>query len=124
MRITGLPPRLSMANCMPTSAPLISMPAWRNASGVASRACSESSSPACSETISISARSGWPRDELTVSLPSPAEWAISGAQSSAAKAIRIPDILFPTERTLSRSSGTDYHNIMALALQPERPSRF
>jgi hypothetical protein len=37
------------------------------------RACSESSSPDCSETISISALSGWPMAELTVSLPSPAE---------------------------------------------------
>ena len=121
-RITGLPARLSTENCSPTRAELISMPAWLNASLFASRAESESSSPGCSDTISISARSGWPRAESTWSLPRPAAWTISGANSSAAMARRIPVTELATKPTLSRSAGTDYHNIMALALQPERPA--
>ena len=72
-RMTGRPPRLSIASCRPISAGLSSMPAWRNASGDASLADRESSSPGCSETISISALSGWPSAEVTASLPSPAE---------------------------------------------------
>jgi len=92
--------------------------------GEASRAVKPSSSPGCNETTSISALSGWPKEDCTVSLPRPAACASSGAMSSAANASRNPVTHLLTGTTLSRSSGIEYHNIMALGLQAETFSRF
>ena len=60
-----------------------SMRASRKASGAATRAVSESSSPGCSDTRSISALRTWPSAEMTVSLPMPAAFANETPRHSA-----------------------------------------
>ena len=95
-----------------------------NALPEASRASSEASSPGWSATISISARSGWPRKDCTLIRPSPAACASNGSDRTAAAASRSNATGLSTRTTLSRSYRAEYHNIMALGLQAEMFSRF
>jgi hypothetical protein len=104
MRMTGLPPRFSTAKRMVFNAGLNSMPACANALPEASCASSEFSSPAWRDTTSISARSGWPRYECTVSLPSPAACASKGSAKAAA------------ETSLSNETGVFTHATLSVLI--------
>jgi hypothetical protein len=74
-RMNWRPPRCSTLKRSDSRAGLNSMLAVRNASGVASLAARPAASSGDTEVSSISARSGWPSAESTVSLPRPAAWA-------------------------------------------------
>src|SRR3990170_3726997 len=119
----GRPSRLSTVNWTPLSAGLNSMPACANALPEARRASSEDSSPGCSETISISARSGCPRKDCTLNRPRPAACASSGNDNTAARTSRRNATGLFT-RTPESFLWTEDHNIMALGLQAETFSRF
>ncbi len=100
-RRIGVAPRRSIVKRTSERIGLGSMPACANACAEASRAA-RSSSPACSETISTSALSGWPSAEIRVSLPSPAAWA---TDSSAPKSAAITTALVIVLSTLPLPPG-------------------
>src|SRR5690349_22421927 len=90
--------------------------AWRNVSSDASRAPSESPSPRCKETISISARSGWPSWDITDSLPKPAAKASDGQARLMAAAAQIFEAKPPTCHPETRSGNKlKYHHGLSLA---------
>jgi hypothetical protein len=80
------PGRRSTSKRKSNSALFKSMLACRNASWEASAALSDSASPGCTATTSISARNGWPRYDCTLSLPSPAAEATDDRSSHAGSA--------------------------------------
>ena len=125
MRSTVVEPRRSMVKRKSERIAVGSMPACAKACEEASRAV-RSSSPDCSETISISALSGWPSAERRVSLPRPAAWATSGsARKSAAITAALVIVLSTLPHPLGFvGSRTKDINIMALRLQIEKFSWF
>lgn len=85
-RMNWRPPRCSTLKRSDRSAGLNSMFAALNASGDASFAVRPAASSPDTAVSSISARSGWPSADSTVSLPRPAAWTADVRTSALATA--------------------------------------